>query len=187
MTTNELTKLGNLLPDAFYDIFAYLIPSGFLLIGIVTSLPVDTISIPSDSIFNSIVWSLLLAFLCIGGLYTIGLILTNFSYYVILLPILTMLGIKIKSKFDRSYLKAKASNAMICIELTKRYVRIILLRNIAFSSILLVIFYLIQGEWKYLFVVSFIFLVTFVSTWIRSKWLNDNIEFINNLDLADNN
>ena len=134
MKTKEVEKYFGFLPEAFYDILTFLIPSAYLVIGVTICFPMENNDIWTLPILNTWVWSLFGAFFVFGGLYTIGLVLTTFSYYVIFAPIMVMRGEKLKYKLDKTYLKTKVHKESISIEFSKRYVRLLLLRNVSFSS-----------------------------------------------------
>ena len=102
----NIEKITSPLPEAFYDVLAYIVSSTFFFIGTIYSIGfidqnLTKITLPQFSW----VWDLLIGFIIFGSLYCIGLILTTYSYYVIQKPIKFIL-IK-TSKLDKNVVQKK--------------------------------------------------------------------------------
>jgi len=196
--SNNLEKSFNILPEAFYDVLAYIIPSAYLVVGIL--LGCDSLNknkILNNASTTSWVIELFVGIIILGGLYCIGTIITSFSFYLIQKPISKFLfAIKRKSRDERGIdkytfdlfgdeiIKLRIQHPSISTEITKRYARLNLLRNIAFSSLFLLLLNLlgivglINFSSKMIVWILLILLASVAGAGIRSVWLRTNLDRI---------
>lgn len=178
MSEIKLENLSKVLPEGFYDAIAYIISSVYFLIGYLYSTD-RLIGFKLPNLQTSWVIDLMLVFLIIGGLYVAGTIITTFSYWVIFKPYKWIL-IKInRSKYDVSFgywgtknLEWRIIFPGIIPELTKRYARLIMVRNVAFVSLIMTIYQFFLDNYNFIFL--WIFIITLITFLIRAVWLEEN-------------
>ncbi|MCF8381962.1 MAG: hypothetical protein K9H49_20510 [Bacteroidales bacterium] len=154
----KLENLSKILPEGFYDIIGYVISSVYLLIGYLYS--IDKLE-DFEFLKNGKSWviDLLLVFIVIGGLYLIGTIITFFSSWVFLKTYkwaLTRLNPNNKKLFgywNKKSLVWRIKYSQLIPEMTKRYARLIMIRNIAFVSLILSIYDLSTVNYNYVFLI----------------------------------
>ena len=80
------------LPESFYDLLAYIIPSTYFILGIFILIkPQYLEKILKISTSGSIIIDLLATLVLVGGIYFIGQVTTTLSYYTIAIPLITIM------------------------------------------------------------------------------------------------
>ncbi len=103
------------LPEAFYDIIAYIIPSVYLVVGIVFSLKWSY----KETFLNKLIlerdWvkDLFLGFFILGGLYIVGLTVTTMSFFIIFKPLYPLFGYRKYQSDSNSNITLNDSKKMI--------------------------------------------------------------------------
>jgi len=182
-STTSFKDTHSFLPTGFYDLLAYIIPASFLLFGIAIIFP-EVLAVPSKLYklsTNSLVHDVFSSFLAFGFLYTIGSILTSFSYILFQILITKIFdGVSLKCfGFERDF-----GNQLLAVlpleqksnEITKRYARLNLIRNVALSSLILMIVSFFSSECLITITFLIIFLISLVNTALRTIWLLQNID-----------
>jgi hypothetical protein len=184
MYKENIEKSLESLPEAFYDVLTYIIPSSYLAVCILLHFSAFNSDIANlVTITKSWVFELLLGFLILGGLYFIGALITSFSYYLIHIPIVWFLRRINKNEndfyliFGTEIFKLRIEHPLLATDLTKRYARLNLTQNIVFSNFLLILLEVFSphnsgGIWLYYVVIIF----SLISSFIRIRWLNENFE-----------
>lgn len=173
----KLEGISKIIPEGFYDILGYIISAIYLVTGILLSskYPLTDLKFPFGV---SWVFDLFIILIFLGGLYAVGTILTTFSYWIVLKP-LTFFIKKFKKNYENNFglwgtkiLRLRISNPNIVMELTKRYARLIMIRNICFVSLILIFYSIIVNNFTVTYLIVFILtLITFI---IRAIWLEQN-------------
>ncbi|WP_203257967.1 hypothetical protein [Hyunsoonleella ulvae] len=173
----RLEGISKTIPEGFYDILGYIISAVYLVVGVLLSNKYQLTDL-KFSFGESWVFDLFIMLIFLGGLYAIGTVLTTFSYWTILKP-LTFYIKKFKNNYENNFglwgtkiLRLRINNPNIVLEMTKRYARLIMIRNICFVSLILT-FYSITAK-NFTIVYLMIFIITLITFIIRAIWLEQN-------------
>lgn len=188
--SDSVTRVSSILPDAFYDIIAYVIPSTFLLCGLYFSGVLNLSDQKTIALFDSTTWvfEIIIGLLLIGILYTIGVIIATLSFYFSRLPIkfLLLLFKKPDDDFNRGFggkilrLKKK-DNRDLYLEMTKRYSRVMLLRSLFLVFFILMLVTIFTRPWHEPVVYLGLCLVTLFSYYRRNIWLRNHFRIVDDL------
>ena len=178
MSDIKLENLSKIVPEGFYDIIGYVISAVYLIVGYLYATE-NLMDFKLPTLETSWVIDITLVFIIIGGLYVIGTIITTFSYWTLLKPYKWSL-IKIKpSKYKDSFgywgtknLEWRIKYSSLIPEMTKRYARLIMTRNIAFVSLILLVLELFTDKYEFVFLI--IFIISLLTFCIRAVWLEEN-------------
>jgi hypothetical protein len=163
----EAPSLLQLIPDIFFDALAYILPASLLFIGVMiipSSLgaPLVKAYLNLGASFDRFVVILF----GIGLLNIVGQLLTHFSYEVILRPLRKLAAWRDVKEFAGSdidwmadYTFIRHKDAVLGIEISKRYACTIMSRNNALVALLLTITSLVTGQWIGLAVTAILFLL----------------------------
>lgn len=163
----EAPSLLQLIPDIFFDALAYILPASLLFIGMMI--------IPS-SIGSTLINAYLnlgasfdrfvVILFGIGILNIVGQLLTHFSYDVILRPLRKVAAWRKEKDFRGSdidwmadYTFIRHKNAVLGMEISKRYARTIMSRNNALVCLLLMATSIASRQWIWLIVTGILFLL----------------------------
>ncbi|MEM6718023.1 MAG: hypothetical protein AAF611_01775 [Bacteroidota bacterium] len=182
---NQFEKTANSLPNAFYDLIAYVIPSGIFIFFLIFEKVVNINSYDSNLSFfkDSWIYDLFFSFLYIALLYTLGVIISTLSYVLVRKPVLFFL-----SKFKKINSKMKKGlgtqmltvqvqfNTEIYSEMLKKYARVILLRNLTLTFLAILIIKMVYlWNYDYLLMYLFLFGIVFAAYCIRHYWFLQNL------------
>ncbi len=152
---NQAPNFLQMIPDLFFDAFAYILPASYLVLGIMIipsfiGKPLLDAYLSLGAVFDRFVVILL----GLGLLYVIGQLLTHFSYDVILAPLQKLAVWRKAQGFARSdiewmanYTFIRHKDAALGSEISKRYARTIMARNNALVSLLLMITSIASIQW----------------------------------------
>jgi len=166
------------LPEAFYDGLAYVIPAAYLTIGIELLYGVfnDWVTIYLSRNQPFIV-DLFIAFIVLGGLYIVGQLLTTCSYYILHCP-LKRIHREENENWYNDYRRIEIEFPAVSLLLTKRYARWMSARNVALSSILLVVLSLFGKQYLCVMIFGLIALLFLFDLVVRYRWLKNYISTI---------
>lgn len=163
----QAPSLLQLIPDLFFDAFAYILPASLLFFGVMI-IP-SSIGKPLLDAYLSLGASFdrfVVILLGIGLLYILGQMLTHFSYDVILGPLRKLAAWRNVTGFANSDLEWMADytfirhkDATLGLEISKRYARTIMSRNNALVALLLMILSVLSTQWIGLTVSGILFLL----------------------------
>ena len=109
MDDTNINKISEFLPEAFYDVISYIIASSYFLFGILLTFDFfysfAEHSIALFSLDLTWVFELFIVLSLMSVLYVIGIILTTFSYWLILIPTKRLFNL-----FNRFNLLTKGNN-----------------------------------------------------------------------------
>ncbi len=152
---NQAPNSLQMIPDLFFDAFAYILPASFLFIGVMIipsfiGKPLLDAYLNLGAVFDRFVVILL----GLGLLYIVGQLLTHFSYDVIFRPLRRLAAWRNAANFTRSdidwmadYAFIRHKDAALGLEISKRYARTIMARNNALVSLLLMITSIVSIQW----------------------------------------
>ncbi len=164
---NQAPNFLQMIPDLFFDAFAYILPASYLFLGVMIipsfiGKPLLDAYLNLGAVFDRFIVILL----GIGLLYIIGQLLTHFSYDVILAPLRIVATWRKADGFTSSdidwmadYTFIRHKDAALGLEISKRYARTIMSRNNALVSLLLMITSIISAQWIGLGVSTILFLL----------------------------
>ncbi|PLX02762.1 MAG: hypothetical protein C0595_09560 [Marinilabiliales bacterium] len=181
MKTNSIYKSPSNLPEGFYDLMVYIISSLILVLGyLYISNNMELINKLNNN--STWVFELLMMLFILGGLYTIGILITTFSKWIFFKPCELLLSNRLKNKkldftyWEKELIKIKSKSIHLNNEITKRYARFVMLRNLAFSSLVLSIIELQFGHYNFLFLI--IFSISLIAYILRLIELIDEFDTI---------
>ena len=151
----ETPSLLQLIPDIFFDALAYILPASLLFIGVMI-IP-SSIGRPLVNAYLNLGASFdrfIVILFGIGILYIAGLLLTHFSYDVILRPLRKLATWRKDKEFGESdiewmadYTFIRHKDAALGLEISKRYARTIMSRNNALVALLLMVISILSSQW----------------------------------------
>src|SRR5829696_1330979 len=163
----EAPSLLQLIPDIFFDALAYILPASLLFIGVMI-IP-SSIGRPLVNAYLNLGASFdrfIVILFGIGILYIAGLLLTHFSYDVILRPLRKLATWRKDKEFGESdiewmadYTFIRHKDAALGLEISKRYARTIMSRNNALVAFVLMVTSLISRQWAGFTVSGLVFLL----------------------------
>ena len=151
----EAPSLLQLIPDIFFDALAYILPASLLFIGVMT-IP-SSIGAPLVNAYLNLGASFdrfVVILFGIGILNIVGQLLTHYSYDVILRPLQRMAALRNRKEFVTSdidwmadYTFIRHKDAVLGMEISKRYARTIMSRNNALVALLLMVISVLSRQW----------------------------------------
>ena len=163
----EAPSLLQLIPDIFFDALAYLLPASLLFIGVMI-IP-SSIGAPLVNAYLNLGASFdrfVVVLFGIGILNIVGQLLTHYSYDVILRPLRKLAASRNANEFAKSdidwmadYTFIRHKDAVLGMEISKRYARTIMSRNNALVALLLMITSILSRQWVGLTVCAILFLL----------------------------
>lgn len=163
----EAPNLLQLIPDIFFDALAYLLPASLLFIGVMVipssvGAPLVRAYLNLGASFDRFVVILF----GIGILNIVGQLLTHFSYDLILRPLQMLAAWRNVKDFDSSdlawmadYAFIRHKDAVLGMEISKRYARTIMSRNNALVALLLSLLSIASRQWIGLIASGILFLL----------------------------
>ncbi|MFM7518493.1 MAG: hypothetical protein ACKO3V_16275 [Pirellula sp.] len=139
MTAEEPDKEVSLIPEAFYDLIAYVVPSALFVVALLRLYPDLATTFTSPT--KSIIFDFLSAVLGLGSLYLLGQVTTSISYVLLGVPLLWLSKDResIDDLWSVKILEIKAyGSAGVSLEIMKRYARWIASRNVTVIAIVVV-------------------------------------------------
>lgn len=183
MENKSIKEVAELIPEGFYDIFAYIIPSA-VLVGSIDYLNSSINLINSlESIKSSWVFELLAILLIIGVLYCIGMVITTLSYCTVqrliyyMIKLFKVKSIKLENRkgldFGDLTLDMRKNNPIQVPEMIKRLARVNLSRNLFFVFLILTPYSINKSGTLFFICFTLIFLFT---SYKRVIWYREDIE-----------
>ncbi len=162
---NQPPNLLQMIPDLFFDAFAYILPASYLFLGVMIipsfiGKPLLDAYLNLGAVFDRVIVILL----GLGLLYIVGQLLTHYSYNMILAPLRKLAEWRNVTDFAKSdiewmadYTFIRHKDATLGSDISKRYARIIMSRNNALVSLLLMITSILSAQWIALTVSTILF------------------------------
>jgi len=195
----EAPSLLNLIPDIFFDALAYILPASLLFIGVLiipssVGEPLVNAYLNLGASFDRFVVLLF----GIGLLNIVGQLLTHFSYDIILRPLRKMAAWRNGKEFARSdiewmadYTFIRHKDAVLGMEISKRYARTIMSRNNALVALLLMVTSLVSRQWVGLMSTGILFLLFLHEAYgeqrFFSRYLQEMTKELRNIEPAPDN
>ena len=191
MTDQATEKALQILPDSYYDLLAYIVPSAYLILSYFYCFNFGNTNVALLFDMNgSWVFELFFGFVVLGGLYAFGIILTTISSRLIIRPTRYAIekfspgdleklnpskNVNYFDGMDSHSLKIKLLIPEISPEITKRYARLTMIRNISLSSIMLFALSCIALDLKNTVFFLVASALSLFSYYMRYKWMCFNI------------
>ena len=179
-------SIHELLPESFYDLLAYVVPSALFVVAILGSLEPEKVKTwIAHCTLDSTVYEILIGFFIFGALYLSGQVATSFSYFVVALPVRWVLRLFMPSFKDRNFglLERWFAVRKTCVpgvrsEMSKRLARWVMSRNVVFFGLVLIPFSAVNADTVLLLVSLFctgIFLFDFA---VRTTWVEQSFDVV---------
>lgn len=190
---DKIEKVANSVPNTFYDLIAYVVPSVIFVAALIVENIIDITFLESELSFirNSWIYDIFFGFLGIAILYAIGVIIATLSYTFIKDPVVFLLKkvkiyepemsiglatimLEIQSKYNRE----------IYSEMVKKHARVILLRNLTLTVFLIYIIRVIAtGKFDNGAFYIPLFLIVLFAYFRRYRWFLGNVNKLKKLNI----